>query len=118
MDLAQVPSTIGALIVLAFGVVIAIKPRAIETVGVTASTALGWTEVRSVFGGMFIAMGAACLITQHPYVYLTVGSIWLGDALVRVFALFVDRPKFTEGLAVLVAGIVIGGLLLTGFWTR
>lgn len=118
MNLAHVPSTIGALSVCALGVVVAIKPDAVERVGVAASTPLGRTEIRAVFGGMFVAMGAVCLVTQHPYTYLTASAMWFGDACVRVFALFADRPRLAEGLAVLGAGMFIGGLLLTGFWAR
>lgn len=117
MNLAQAPSVIGALVVFTFGVIAAIKPHVLEKIGVTASTALGRTEVRAVFGGMLAAMGAACLITQHPYAYLTAGTIWLGDALVRVFALFADCPRLAEGLSVLAVGTLLGAALLSGFWT-
>ncbi len=118
MELAQAPSTVAAVAVLVLGVIVALKPTALEIVGVTAATPVGRTEIRAVFGGMFMAMGAVCLITQHPYAYLTSGALWLGDAFVRALALLVDRPRLAEGLAVLVTGLVIGGLLMSGFWTR
>jgi hypothetical protein len=118
MDLAQIPSTVAALLVFALGIAVAIKPDAIGRVGVTATTPLGRTELRAVFGGMFIAMGAVCLITGHPYAYLAAGCMWLGDAFVRVFALFADRPRLTEGLTVLGLGVLMGALLISGFWTR
>jgi hypothetical protein len=118
VTLAQLPSAIAALAVLVLGVIVAVKPDAVERVGVRAVTPLGRTELRAVFGGMFVAMGAACLVTANPYAYLTAGAMWLGDAFVRVFAIFADRPKPAEGLAVLATGAAIGALLLSGFWTH
>jgi hypothetical protein len=70
MNLAQVPSVAGALLVFALGVVVAINPDAVERVGVAATTALGRTEVRSVFGGMFMAMGAGGAMRQNRWAIL------------------------------------------------
>ena len=116
MTLAQVPSSIAALAVLALGLIVTFKPDALEKVGVTAVSAIGRTELRAVFGGMFLAMAGVCLVTRHPYAFLTAGSMWLGDVAVRAFAVFADRPKPAEGLTVLAIGSVVGGMLLTGFW--
>ena len=116
MTLAQVPSVFGVLAVLVVGAGVVFRPEALEVVGVSAVTPLGRTEVRAVFGGMFVAMGAVCLVTRHPYAFLTVGALWLGDAAVRVFAILVDRPKPAEALAVLAVGTIVGALIVSGFW--
>ena len=117
MDLEQVPSIVAALVVLALGIVVAIRPSLLEVLGVTASTALGRTEIRSVFGGWFIATGAVCIVTQHPYAYLTAGAMCLAEAFVRVLAIFIDHPRLSQALVAVVTAVVLGGLLVSGFWT-
>jgi len=84
--------------------------------GVTASSALGKTEIRAVFGGWFIGAGAVCLVTQHPYAYLTAGVMCLAEAFVRLLAILVDRPPLSKGLGAVLVAIILGGMLLSGFW--
>ena len=93
MDLVQVPSIVGALGLFALGVVVAIRPATLQFLGVTASSALGKTEIRAVFGGWLIAAGAVCLVTQHPYAHLTAAAMCLVEAFVRLLATFIDRPR-------------------------
>ena len=117
MNLSQAPAILGALSAFAIGVVVAIRPGTLAFLGLTASSALGKTEIRAVFGGWLIAAGAVCLVTQHPYAYLTAGAMCLVEAIVRLLALFIDRPPLSKGLGAVLVAVVLGGLLLSGFWT-
>lgn len=117
MDWNLLPALLGALITLMFGVASAVQPAALERlIGVASTTPLGTSEIRAVFGGMFIGAGALALVTREPLVFLTLGAAWLGDVAVRLVAVAVDRVPAREALVVLGLAGLIGGSLLSGYW--
>lgn len=99
-----------------FGIGALMRPTTLLAVGISAESPLGTSEIRSVFGGMFIALGVACLLTREPIVFAVVGSAWLADVAVRVVAVAVDRIPARQAAAVLSAGAAVGGLILSGYW--
>lgn len=116
MEWSLAPALLAALVMVAFGLGAAARPAALEIVGVSATSSLGRSEVRAVFGGMFVALGLACLITREPLVFATVGAAWLADAGVRLVAVFVDGVPKKEAAAVLAIALALGGALLSGYW--
>jgi hypothetical protein len=98
------------------GVAAALKPDVLARVGVSATTALGRSEIRAVFGGMFVALGLACIITREPLVFAVVGAAWLADVAVRLVAVFVDPVPSKEAVYVLAIGALMGLALLSGYW--
>lgn len=116
MSWSLVPALTAATLMALFGVGAIMRPASLKAVGVSADSPLGTSEIRAVFGGMFVALGAACLITRDPLVFAVVGSAWLADLGVRAVAVFVDRVPAREALAVLGTAAVIGGALLSGYW--
>jgi len=53
------------------GLLALIKPTAIyDFTGLTASGGRGITEIRTIFGALFIALGIVPLIYQQPAIYL------------------------------------------------
>ncbi len=113
-QLAPALSAAGLMVV--FGLGAALRPSVLETVGVSATSALGRSEVRAVFGGMFIALGAACLLTREPMVFAVVGAAWLADVAVRAIAVLVDHVPMRDALVVLAIGSAMGIALLSGYW--
>ena len=116
MDWQVVPALIAAGIMTLFGLGALIRPSSLAPIGVTADSPLGTSEIRSVFGGMFIALGVACLITREPVVFAVVGAAWLADVAVRMVSVVVDRVPARQAAAVLSIGAVIGAALLSGYW--
>jgi len=116
MDWQVVPALIAAGIMTLFGLGALMRPSSLAAIGVTADSPLGTSEIRSVFGGMFIALGVACLITREPIVFAVVGAAWLADVAVRMVSVIVDRVPSREAAAVLSIGAVIGAALLSGYW--
>lgn len=110
------PALAGATTMMLFGIGALMRPAALKAVGVSAESPLGTSEIRSVFGGMFIALGAACLVTREPIVFAVVGSAWLADVAVRIVAIAVDRVPARQAAAVLSVGAAIGAALLSGYW--
>lgn len=110
------PALAGAVVMILFGIAALMRPTALGMVGITAESPLGTSEIRSVFGGMFIALGVACLVTREPIVFAVVGSAWLADVAVRVVAIAVDRVPARQAAAVLSAGSIIGAAIVSGYW--
>lgn len=116
MDWALAPAIGGAAIMMLFGVAAAVRPGALARVGVSASSPLGTSEIRAVFGGMFIALGLGCLVTREPIVFAVVGAAWLADVVVRTVSVFLDGVPVREAITVLAIGSLLGAAILSGYW--
>lgn len=110
------PALAAASAMMLFGVGALTRPDSLAMVGLTATSPLGTSEIRAVFGGMFVALGVACLITREPVVFGVVGAAWLADVAVRVVSVVVDRVPARQALTVLAIGGTIGAALASGYW--
>lgn len=116
MDWRMLPAILGAALMTAFGVSAALRPRTLAGIGVEATSPLGTSEIRAVFGGMFIALGLACIVLREPIVFAVVGAAWLGDVAVRLVSAVADRVPRAQALAVIGTGTAIGIALMSGYW--
>lgn len=110
------PALIAASVMVLFGLGALMRPTSLALVDLSAGSPLGTSEIRSVFGGMFVALGVACLITRDPLVFGVVGAAWLADVGVRVVSVFIDRVPAKQALAVLAIGGAMGAALVSGYW--
>lgn len=110
------PALAAASVMVLFGIGALVRPASLGIVGVTTDSPLGTSEIRSVFGGMFVALGVACLITRDPLVFGVVGAAWLADVAVRIVSTFVDRVPLRQALTVLTIGATMGTALASGYW--
>lgn len=116
MDWGLLPALLAASVMMIFGLGAVFRPSVLARIGVTATSPLGRSEIRAVFGGMFIALGLACIVLREPLVFGVVGAAWLTDAALRGVAVVVDRVPPKEAAAVLAIALVMGGTLLSGYW--
>lgn len=116
MSWGLVPALVAAGLMTALGATCIARPSALRIVGVTSDTPLGTSEIRAVFGGMFFALGLACIVLRQPIVFAVVGAAWLTDVAVRVAAVFADRVPAKDALPVLGIGLGMGAALLSGYW--
>ncbi len=106
---------VGAGITVALGMLGLLRPDvAADIVGISTEGALGRSEVRATYGGLFVGLGAACLWLRSPEAYLVAALAWLGAAFARVVAVGVEREASKENVAGVVVEAGIGGLLLVG----
>lgn len=110
------PALAAASVMTLFGIGALIRPTSLEMVGLTATSPLGTSEIRAVLGGMFVALGAACLLTRDPLVFGIVGVAWLADVGVRIVSVVLDRVPARQALTVLAIGGTIGAALVSGYW--
>ena len=112
-------ATAGALATLALGLAGLLLPaRVAPLVGLMPIGGPGLAEVRATYGGLFIGLGAACLLTDHRAACATAAAGWLGAALARLFSMVRDPRDPARKAAGLVVEGGIGLMLLTGALPR
>lgn len=116
MNWQLLPALAAATAMTLFGLGALMRPASLAMVGLTATSPLGTSEIRSVFGGMFVALGVACLLTREPIVFGVVGAAWFADVAVRLVSTLVDRVPARQTLAVLAIGTLMAAALLSGYW--
>ena len=72
----------------------------------------GLSEIRATYGGLFAALGIACLVSQWYPIYLTVGIAWLGAGLGRIWSVVIDRNMDRKNLGGIAMELAIAVLLL------
>jgi len=102
-----------AVLTLMMGAFVLIRPAAIyDFVGLSVNGVRGSTEIRAIFGGLFVALGAAPLILNTPDAFKMLGIAYVGIAATRIGNM-VNEPCFEKSnLISLGSEVVLGALLL------
>ncbi len=113
MDLLTLLKIAAALITAATGLLALLRPKSIQGfTGLSAPGARGITEIRAVFGGLFIALGAGALAYQSPAAYALLGWGYLGIFVFRLISMFLDRSFERSNFVSLAVEIALGLILL------
>jgi hypothetical protein len=112
MTFLSILKIIAALATAATGVLALVKPTAVYGfTGLTAEGPRGISEIRAIFGGLFIALGLApFLFGKEAYQVLGIG--YLAIAAVRLVSIFLDRSTASSNLISLAIEIVFGIILI------
>jgi hypothetical protein len=103
---------IAAIATVGTGVLALIKPTAIYGfTGLNADGVRGISEIRAIFGGLFIALGIAPFIFGET-AYLVLGLGYLVIATVRLLSILIDRSRESSNLISLAIEIVLGIILI------
>jgi hypothetical protein len=112
MGFLMVLKVIAALATAATGLLGLIKPTAVYGfTGLTASGPRGVSEIRAIFGGLFLGLGIAPLFLGEP-AYMMLGIAYLAIALARVASIVIDRSYAQSNWISLVIEIVLGVILV------
>jgi hypothetical protein len=112
MSVLEILKILAALATAATGVFVLFAPR--KTVGFTGLEPIGGrgiSELRAVFGGLFIALGLAPL-WLGPTAYLMLGIGYLAIAAVRAVSILVDRSAVPSNIISLISEVVLGVILV------
>ena len=103
-----------AVVTVATGLLGAIRPSAVpDFTGLKPTGARGVTEIRSIFGGLFIALGAYPLVTGADTAYHMLGVMYLAIGAVRLISMLIDESlSEVSNLASLAVEIVLGVILV------
>lgn len=115
MNVLTVLKIIAALATAAIGLLALVKPTAVYGfTGLMADGARGISEIRAIFGGLFIALGIAPFIFGEAG-YQVLGLGYLVIAVVRLVSIFLDQSTAASNLISLAIEIVFGLILI---WRR
>ena len=104
---------LGALCTLVLGLFGLVTPmRAARMVGLIPDGRRGISELRATYGGLFVAMGLACLVLQDPAAYGVAALAWLGAAAGRAISMAVDREVSWLNVGGFALESTLGALLL------
>jgi len=113
MNLLKILQLIAVLLTIGTGVLSLFWPRNIQGfTGLTAPGPRGITEIRAIFGGLFIGLGIAVLVLGTRQVYQTLGIMYLAIAAVRLVSIFLDRSAVQSNWISLATEIVVGVVLV------
>jgi hypothetical protein len=112
MGILMILKIIAALATAATGLLAFIKPDAVYGfTGLTANGARGVSEIRAIFGGLFLALGLAPLfLGDRAYRMLGIG--YLAIAAARIFSIVFDKSYTQSNLISLAIEIVLGVILV------
>ncbi|MBI5031453.1 MAG: DUF4345 family protein [Chloroflexi bacterium] len=114
MDILLILKIIAALGTAATGLLAFVKPDATYGfIGLTANGVRGVSEIRAIFGGLFIALGVTPLVLGAP-AYLMLGIGYLVIAVARAFSIVFDKSYAQSNILSLVIEIVFGAILVIG----
>ena len=112
MEFLTILKIIAALATVATGLLALVKPTAVYGfTGLKADGARGVSEVRSIFGGLFIALGIVPLFLGEV-AYLILGFSYLGIAAARTLSIIIDKSYDRSNLISLGIEIVLGIILV------
>lgn len=73
--------------------------RAGRVLGIQPDGALGISEFRATYGGLFLCLGIGCLVAQSVQVFTVVGAAWCAAAFARIISYAVDSSRTAHNLA-------------------
>ncbi|MFW6082493.1 MAG: DUF4345 family protein [Chloroflexota bacterium] len=105
---------VSAVLTVATGLLAAIRPSAVPGfTGLQIAGPRGVTEIRSIFGGLFIGVGAYPLVVGEPATYVMLGVMYLTIGAARLMSMLIDGSlSETSNLVSLVVEIVLGTVLI------
>ena len=108
MEFLTILKIIAALATVTTGLLALFKPTAVYGfTGLNADGARGVSEIRSIFGGLFIALGIIPFFLGES-AYFVLGIAYLGIALARTFSIIFDKSYDRSNLISLGIEIVLG----------
>jgi uncharacterized membrane protein len=112
MNIWMILKIIAALATAATGLLAFFKPSATYGfIGLNANGVRGVSEIRAIFGGLFIGLGIAPLFLG-TVAYQMLGIGYLAIAAARAFSIVFDKSYAQSNIISLVTEIVLGALLV------
>ncbi len=110
IQILQIIAAVGTILT---GLYSLIKPETITGfTGLSPVGGRGITEIRSILGGLFIALGAFPLIVNSPIAFMMLGVTYLGIGLVRAISMFTDKSVVQSNVISLAVEIIFGIILV------
>lgn len=83
-----------------------------EFTGLTVNGGRGITEVRTILGALFIALGVAAQLYNAPQTYGMLGIMYLAMAVVRAVSIIIDKSAVSSNIISALVELVFGLILI------
>lgn len=108
----QILQWIGCILTIATGLLSLLKPQSTPSfTGLSPVGGRGISEIRSVLGGLFIALGIVPLVYGGA-TFAMLGWAYLGIAIVRLVSIFLDKASVQSNWISLGVEIAFGAILI------
>lgn len=112
MEILNILKIMAAVATIATGLLALVKPSAAYGfTGLSAEGPRGVSEIRAIFGGLFICLGTLPLL-PGIMTYSALGYVYLAIALARFFSILIDRSYARSNLISLAIEILLGAILV------
>jgi hypothetical protein len=109
----QILKIVSGIATILTGVVSLFWPtKVLNFTGLAVIGGRGITEIRSVLGALFIGLGAAVLVLNHPKAYQTLGIMYLAMAVARGISMFIDDSIDSSNVISFFVEILLGIILV------
>jgi hypothetical protein len=109
----QILKIVGCIGTIGTGLLAALRPSAVPGfTGLEATGPRGVTEIRSIFGGLFIGVGAFPLIVGVPATYRMLGVMYLAIGAFRLVSMLVDGSLSESSNVISLAVEIVFGVVL------
>jgi hypothetical protein len=110
ITILQIIAVIGTILT---GLFALFAPTKIEGfTGIKPVGGRGITEIRAIFGGLFIGLGLAAFILDSSVAYPVLGITYFAIAAVRAVSMFFDKSIERSNIISLAAEIILGIILV------
>ena len=110
ITILQIIAVIGTILT---GLFALFAPTKIEGfTGIKPVGGRGVTEIRAIFGGLFIGLGLAAFILDSSVAYPVLGITYFAIAAVRAVSMFIDKSIERSNIISLAAEIIFGIILV------
>jgi hypothetical protein len=86
--------------------------KVLSFTGLDVKGGRGVTEIRSVLGALFVGLGAAVILLNHPKAYQSLGIMYLAMAGVRGISMFVDDSIESSNVISFFVEVIFGVILV------
>ena len=112
---SALPALIAPLLSLMMGLVALVFPETFaRQTGLAADGPLGRSELRAVFGGVFIGIGLACVLLGSAAAHVVGAAAFLGGAAAKLLSAVLERGVLPAALPGLLVDLVLGALFVWG----
>ncbi|MGD8966080.1 MAG: DUF4345 family protein [Anaerolineae bacterium] len=109
----QILKVVGCIGTIGTGLLAALRPSALPGfTGLETPGPRGVTEIRSIFGGLFIGVGAFPLIVGVPATYHMLGVMYLAIGAVRLVSMLIDGSLSESSNIISLAVEIVFGVVL------
>ena len=110
LNILQIIGVIGTILTGLFSL---LAPTKIEGfTGIKPIGGRGITEIRSIFGALFIGLGVAAFLLDKTVAYPMLGIMYLAIAAIRAISMFTDKSVEQSNIISLVVEIIFGVILV------